>query len=86
MQHAGAAVDEVRRQEFFRKGGPARELVKGKRWLLLTRWVHLTAHKKQQLNALFALNRRLLKAYLLKESLDRLWNYRYEGGHDALSP
>jgi len=79
MKHAGAAVDEVRRQEFFRKGGPARELVKGKRWLLLTRWVHLTAHKKQQLNALFALNRRLLKAYLLKESLDRLWNYRYEG-------
>jgi transposase len=79
MKHAGMAVDEVRRQEFFRKGGPARELVKGKRWLLLTRWVHLTAHKKQQLNALFALNRRLLKAYLLKESLDRLWNYRYEG-------
>ena len=79
MKHAGMAVDEVRRQEFFRKGGPARELVKGKRWLLLTRWVHLTAHKKQQLNALFALNRRLLKAYLLKESLDRLWNYRYKG-------
>ncbi len=79
MKHAGAAVDEVRRQEFFRRGGPARELVKGKRWLLLTRWVHLTAHKKQQLNSLFALNRRLLKAYLLKESLDRLWNYRYEG-------
>ena len=25
MKHAGAAVDEVRRQEFFRKGGPARE-------------------------------------------------------------
>ncbi|MGC8550040.1 MAG: transposase [Acidobacteriaceae bacterium] len=79
MKHAGEAVDEVRRQQFFRKGGPARELVKGKRWLLLTRWVHLTARKKQQLNALFALNRRLLKAYLLKESLDRLWTYRYEG-------
>jgi transposase len=28
MKHAGAAVDEVRRAEFFRKGGPARELVK----------------------------------------------------------
>ena len=79
MKHAGEAMDEVRRQEFFRKGGPARELVRGKRWLLLTRWVHLTAHRKQQLNALFALNRRLLKAYLLKESLDRLWSYRYEG-------
>ena len=54
MQHANRAVDEVRRAEFFRKGGRMRGLVKGKRWLLL-------------------------KAYLLKESLDRLWEYRYEG-------
>ena len=75
MQHAGAAVDEVRRAEFFRKGGAARELVKGKRWLLLSRWVHLNTHKKRQLNELFALNRRVMKAYLLKESLDRLWTY-----------
>jgi len=35
--------------------------------------------KKRQLNTLFGLNRRVMKAYLLKESLDRLWNYRYEG-------
>src|SRR6476659_565180 len=47
--------------------------------LLLTRWVNLTAGKRRQLNELFTLNRRLLKAYLLKESLDRLWEYRYEG-------
>ena len=79
MQHANAAVDEVRRAEFFRKGGPARQIVKGKRWLLLSRWVHLNAGKRQQLNALFALNRRILKAYLLKESLERLWTYQYEG-------
>lgn len=79
MKHAGAAVDEVRRAEFFRKGGPARELVKGKRWLLLSRWVNLNTQKKRQLNALFALNRRVMKAYLLRESLDRLWTYTYEG-------
>jgi transposase len=79
MQHAGAAVDEVRRAEFFRKGGAAREVVKGKRWLLLSRWVHLNTDKKRQLNQLFALNRRVMKAYLLKESLDRLWGYTYEG-------
>ena len=79
MQHAGAAVDEVRRAEFFRKGGATREVVKGKRWLLLSRWVHLNTDKKRQLNQLFALNRRVMKAYLLKESLDRLWSYTYEG-------
>jgi hypothetical protein len=26
-----------------------------------------------------ALNRRVMKAYLLKETLDRLWSYTYEG-------
>ena len=79
MQHANAAIDEVRRAEFFRKGRRMRGLVKGKRWLLLSRWVNLTAGKRQELNQLFALNRKVLKAYILKESLDRLWTYRYEG-------
>jgi transposase len=79
MQHANKAIDEVRRAEFFRKGGRWRGLVKGKRWLLLSRWVNLSSVKRQELNQLFALNRKLFKAYLLKESLDRLWTYRYEG-------
>jgi transposase len=69
----------LRRAEFFRKGGRTRGLVKGKRWLLLTRWVNLSGLKRQELNTLFSMNRRLLKAYLLKESLERLWFYRYEG-------
>jgi transposase len=79
MQHANRAIDEVRRAEFFRKGGQWRGLVKGKRWLLLTRWINLSSGKRQELNSLFALNRKLFKAYVLKESLDRLWTYRYEG-------
>jgi transposase len=79
MQHANRAIDEVRRAEFFRKGGRMRGVVKGKRWLLLSRWVNLDTGKKEQLNRLFALNRRVMKAYLLKESLDRLWTYHYEG-------
>ena len=79
MQHANAAVDEVRRAEFFRKGGQMRGVVKGKRWLLLSRWVNLDGSKRQLLNDLFRLNRRMMKAYLLKESLDRLWTFSYEG-------
>lgn len=86
IKHAGAAVDEARRAEFFRKGGPARELVKGKQWLLLSCWVNLNNQKKRQLNALFALNRRVRKAYLLKESLDRLWTYTYEGAMPRYLP
>jgi len=79
LQRANVAVDEVRRSEFFRKGGRMRGLVKGKRWLLFTHWVNLSSRKRQELNKLFAMNRRLMKAYLLKESLDRLWTYQYEG-------
>jgi len=79
MQHANQAIDEVRRAEFFRKGGQIRGLVKGKRWLLLSRWMNLSEPKRQELTELFALNRKVFKAYLLKESLDRLWTYRYEG-------
>jgi transposase len=73
MQHANKAVDEVRRAEFFRQGGNKRQLVKGKRWILLTRWVNLSAEKQQVLNQLFRMNRKLMKAYLLKESLEGLW-------------
>ena len=79
MQHANQAIDELRRAEFFRQGGWKRELVKGKRWLLLARWVTLETDQKRLLNDLFKVNRRMLKAYLLKEGLDRLWNYSYEG-------
>ena len=61
------------------KGKKGRELIKGKKWLLLSRWKNLTATKRGELNELFRLNRRVFKAYLLKESLERLWDYRYPG-------
>jgi transposase len=79
MQHANDAVDEVRRAEFFRKGREMRDVVKGKKWLLLSRWKNLVPRQRGILNRLFQLNRRVFKAYLLKESLEQLWDYRYEG-------
>ena len=39
-----------------------RELVKGKRWLLLSRRVNLTVGKRKELNQLFAFNRKMLKS------------------------
>lgn len=79
LRHASEAVDETRRAEFFRKRGEARALVRGKRWLLLRTWAHLDREDRQALRKLFALNRRLAKAYLLKEQLAQLWTYTYEG-------
>jgi transposase len=79
MQHANDAIDEVRKAEFFRQGKKKRGLIKGKKWLLMSRWMNLTSGQRGELNQLFQLNRRVFKAYLLKESLERLWNYRYRG-------
>lgn len=79
LQHANDAIDEVRRAEFFRQGPQKRGLIQGKKWLLLSRWKNLTDTHRGELNRLFGMNRRVFKAYLLKESLERLWDYPYEG-------
>jgi transposase len=79
LRHASEALDETRRAEFFRQGGEARALIRGKRWLLLRNWAYLSGEQRQTLRDLFALNRRLAKAYLLREQLARLWTYTYEG-------
>src|SRR5450432_1664289 len=63
----------------FPPGQKKRGLIKGKKWLLMSRWKNLTGIQRGELNRLFQLNRRVFKAYMLKESLERLWNYRYRG-------
>jgi transposase len=80
LQHASAALDDVRRQEFFRAGAVMRAVGRGKRWLLLRRWKTVRGSKRRELEALFAANRRLFKAYILREQLDRLWTYKTPQG------
>jgi transposase len=58
LQHASAALDEVRRQEFFRAGRVMSEHGRGKRWLLLRRWKTVRGSRRAGLQALFAANRR----------------------------
>jgi transposase len=53
------------RAEFFRQAPQKRDLI--------------TGTQRGDLNRLSGMNRRVFKAYLLKESLERLWNYTYEG-------
>jgi transposase len=80
LQHASAAIDDVRRNEFFRAGPVMREFGRGKRWLLLRRWKNVRGSKRLELQELFAHNRRLFRAYVLREELDRLWTYGTPGG------
>jgi transposase len=80
LQHASAALEDVRRQEFFRAGAVMRAFGRGKRWLLLRRWKTVRGSKRQELRTLFAVNRRLFKAYVLREELDHLWTYKTRDG------
>jgi transposase len=80
LQHASRAIDEVRRNEFFRAGEIMRAYGRGKRWLLLRRWKNLAREKRRELQDLFAVNRRLYKAYVLREELDHLWTYATPAG------
>lgn len=79
-RHLTRAVDEVRKQEFWRHGGAKREAVAGKKWLLLTKRRRLHWRRRGPLDALLRLNRRLARAYILKEQFDHIWTYTTEGG------
>ena len=79
LRHVTDALDETRRAECFRKGGHARGLLRGKRWLLLRRWADLEGDERRLVKERLALNHRLAKAHLLKEQVAHLWDYTYEG-------
>ena len=72
-------MDEVRRREYARPSGEQRRFIEGQRYNLLSRWENLTLKGKQSLKLLFRVNRRLNKAYLLKESFGQLWDYNRPG-------
>jgi transposase len=79
LQHTGA-LDEVRRQEFFRATALMRTYGRGKRWLRRRRWKTIDGTKRQELARLFAANRRLFKAYVVREQLNRPWTYTTRAG------
>jgi transposase len=69
-------VDEANR---LRADRQARKLVKGARWLLLKNRENVTRPEERvRLTDLLKANRALLKVYVLKDDLKRLWDYRSE--------
>ena len=69
-------VDEANR---LRSDKPARQVVKGARWLLLRNAENISSDERIRLKELLAANRALMLVYVLKDDLKHLWNYRYEG-------
>jgi transposase len=79
LTHLGKAMDEVRKQEYKRLSGKNRRFIKGQKYNLLSRRENLATKGRDALNLLFRVNKRLNKAYLLKESFGQLWSYNRPG-------
>src|SRR5690606_29280003 len=76
---ASDAVDEVRRDEVRRLSGDDAAAVKGTRYALLKSPWHLTRRERQRLSDLQRTNKRLYRAYLLKETLAKALDYLQPG-------
>ena len=76
LSHLSDALDKVRKGEYARLSGKDRRFIKGQKYTLLAHWENLTAQGRKALKLLFKANKRLNKAYLLKESFDQLWGYK----------
>ncbi len=75
-QKLSEAVDQTRRDEVSRlreQGQPA--YLKKSRWLWLRRSENLSRSGRSRMRDLLRINLTTVKAYLLKESFDRLWHY-----------
>jgi transposase len=75
LRHLGTAIDKVRKSEYYRLQGENRRYIKGQKYTLLTNRENLTQEGRASLELLFKVNRRLNKAYLLKEQFGQLWDY-----------
>jgi len=79
LQHLSEAMDKVRKREYARLAGADRRFIKGQRYTLLSHWGNLTVEGRKALKLLFKANKRLHKAYLLRESFGQLWDYQSPG-------
>ena len=80
---ANEALDEVRRAEVREAFGEEASFIKKARWALLKNPWNLTRKQGQKLREIQQNNRRLYRAYLLKESLARVLDYVQPGRASA---
>lgn len=71
------AVDEVRKEEWRQLGPDERKAIKGLRWLLGMHSRNRTKSHTRFLNRLRNSNRRIHRAWVLKDEFEHFWNYRY---------
>jgi transposase len=77
MQQFGKALDELRAEEAKRLARDGYEpVLKKSRWCLLKRPENLTDQQTVKLSELLKYNLRTVRAYLLREEFQRVWEYK----------
>lgn len=79
MQHVGQAVDTVRKAEHRALRAAGDETLMRTKYLWLHSQENLTQERRDQLAILLGQNLKVARAWAIKESLRRLWDYRREG-------
>jgi transposase len=74
-KHLNEALNEVRIEEYKKIATEDRKYIKGRKWLLLSRRSNLSLLGRNSLRELFRINKRIMKAYLLKEQFRKIWGY-----------
>jgi transposase len=77
LKHLADAMDAVRRSEYKRVNAKERTYIKGQRYTLLSNKANLDLDGRRALRLLLKANKRLNKAYLLKESFSQMWDYNH---------
>jgi len=72
-----AVIDEVRRSEWRKANAEDKDVIKGQRYNLFRSPWRRTGKQTRDLMALLHINENLAKAYILKEALRKLWDYKY---------
>jgi transposase len=75
IRHLLEALNDVRKSELRKAAGRFRNLLAGKKFVLLSRMARVRGKSREALNDLLAASPRLLKAHLMKESFGHLWSY-----------
>lgn len=69
MKRAGEAINEIRKDTFFRAGNELRSVGRGTRWLVLRAWANCTPGQQDELRRIFSYNGQLARAYQIVEEL-----------------
>ena len=79
VRHLMEAVDKVRKQEVNEMDEDETEILKGSKYIFLKNPWNLTPKQKARLSSLEKMNCKITRAYLMKESFRKFWDYLYPG-------